>query len=326
MSALTILAYTSASLVTGLYLLRRLVSLNWLTFSAITHPTVLTENHVIVITGGNCGLGYETALDLARRGATLVLACRDVIAGEKAANTIRASTKNDNITCMELDLSCLTSVRKFAKEVTLMHENIYALVCNAGVWMPMERQTKTRDGYELHFAVNHLGHFALIQELLPNLKNSEMESRVVLVSSSLSKLGKIDMDTKEFLVKGREQSKKLSESFAPSGYCDSKLMNILTCRRLASELEESNVTTYSVCPGFCHSQLERHVDMPLIARLFQRSSVRGAQNIVFTTVQDKSCLINGGFYQEGKVNQEMMTSHQDIERPLWDLSMKLVSK
>lgn len=227
---------------------------------------------------------------------------------------------------MEVDLSSLESVRGFAKEVILKYDSIYALVCNAGVWMPMERQIKTRDGYELHFAVNHLGHFALIQELLPQLKKSEMNSRVVFVSSSLSKLGKIDMDTKEFLVEGREQLKKFSESFAPSGYCDSKLMNILTCRQLARQLKEFNVTTYSVCPGFCHSQLERHVDMPLIMKLFQRSSAQGAQNIVFAAVQNKSCLVNGAFYQDGKVNREIMTSYQDIEKPLWDLSMKLICK
>ena len=195
--------------------------------------------------------------------------------------------------------------------------------------MPMDQKQITDDGYEIHFGVNHLGHFQLIQELLPELKNSGMDSRVVLVSSTLSKSGKIDMESKDFIKEGRSQPEK---GFAPSGYCDSKLMNALTARHLAKDLDGSNVTAYAVCPGFCKSELGRYVEMPsykrLIAgpmmRLFQRSSSQGAQNIVFATVQDKSEIMSGGFYKDGKVDQDIMTSHTDVEMPFWDLSMELI--
>ena len=329
MGALTILGGTSALFATSIYLVRRRISKNWLTPSSITNAVSLSKKHTVVITGGNSGLGYETALDLARRGAKIVLGCRDTASGETAAKSIRTASNNQDVSCMGLDLASLASVRKFANEVKENHTDIYALVCNAGVWVPMDQKQKTNDGYEIHFGVNHLGHFLLIQELLPQLKSSGMDSRVVLVSSSLSKSGKIDMESKNFIKEGRPQPE---QGFAPSGYCDSKLMNALTARHLSKELVGSNVTTYAVCPGFCKSQLGRYVEMPSykrtiagpMMRLFQRSSAQGAQNIVFATVQDKSELVSGGFYQDGKVNEEMMASHADIEGSFWDLSMESI--
>eukprot|EP00956_Cyclotella_meneghiniana_P026221 scaffold56180_cov77-Cyclotella_meneghiniana.AAC.2 len=330
MGALAIFGGTSAFFATGIYLFRRRISKNWLTAASITHPVDLTKKRVL-ITGGNTGLGYQAALDLASRGAHIVLGCRDIRSAESAANKIRAATNNDDVSCMQLDLSSLTSVREFANNVKMRYDSVYALICNAGVWVPMNQKCKTVDGYEIHFGVNHLGHFLLIQELLPLLKSSGMDSRIVMVSSGLSKSGKIDMVTKEFVKEGRPQSEN---GFAPSGYCDSKLMNALTVHRLAKELEGSNVAAYSVCPGFCKSDLGRYVEMPSykrviggsMMRLFQRSSVQGAQNIVFATVQDKSELVNGGFYQDGKVNEEVMASHKEVEKPLWDLSMDLIKE
>jgi NAD(P)-dependent dehydrogenase (short-subunit alcohol dehydrogenase family) len=314
MGALTVIGGTSAFFATSIYLFRRRISKKWLTASSITHHIPLSKKNTIVITGGNSGLGYETALDLARRGAPIILGCRDTVSAEKAVCSIRAATSNENVSYMELDLSSLASVRKFANDLKEKHKNIYALICNAGVWMPMDQKKKTSEGFEIHFGVNHLAHFMLVQELLPLLKNSGMGSRVVFVSSSLSKSGKIDMKSKDFVTEGREQPEK---GFAPSGYCDSKLMNALTARYLAKELEGSDVTAYAVCPGFCKSQLGRYVEMPSykriivgpMMRLFQRSAVQGAQNIIYTTVQDTSQLVSGGFYQDGKVNEEMMTSY-----------------
>lgn len=328
MGALTIFGGTSAFFATGIYLFRRRISKNWLTSASITHPVDLTNKRVL-ITGGNTGLGYQAALDLASRGAHIVLGCRDISSAEGAANKIRTATNNGDVSCMKLDLSSSTSVREFANDVKERYESIYALICNAGVWVPMNQKRKTVDGYEVHFGVNHLGHFLLIQEVLPTLKSSGMDSRIVMVSSGLSKSGKIDMVSKQFVKEGRPQPEK---GFAPSGYCDSKLMNALTARHLAKELEGSNVTAYSVCPGFCKSELGRYVEMPFykraiggsMMRLFQRSPAQGAQNIVFATVQDKSELVNGGFYQDGKINEEAMGPHKEVEKPLWDLSMDLI--
>jgi hypothetical protein len=114
-------------------------------------------------------LGHEAALDLAQRGGTVVLACRNMEAGRRAADSIRSLAHNDDVHCMELDLSSFDSIRKFASEVKRRYSSIYAVVCNAGVWIPMEQQKKTKEGYEIHFGVNHLGHFLLIQDLIPHM-------------------------------------------------------------------------------------------------------------------------------------------------------------
>jgi NAD(P)-dependent dehydrogenase (short-subunit alcohol dehydrogenase family) len=328
MGALGILTTTSILLSTSIYLFRRRLSSKWLDASCLTHPVTLSKEPII-ITGGNTGLGFETALDLARRGGHVVLACRDTISGGRAVNNIRIVTKNDNVSCMECNLASLDSVRKFAGQVKEKHNGVSALICNAGVWMPMNLHAKTDDGYEVHFGVNHLAHFLLIQELMPLLKKSD--SRVVLVSSSLSKSGVIDMNTKNFLREGRQQPEK---GFAPSGYCDSKLMNALTARHLAKQLDGTSVTAYSVCPGFCQSRLGRYIEVPFykkllvgpMMRLFQRSTQRGAQNIVFASVMKKEILANGGFYQDGKVNEEILKAHEKVEKELWDLSMELIKE
>jgi len=315
---------------------------------------------VIVITGGNTGLGYQTALDLASRGGNIILACRNVQAGEVAARNIARDTGNEYVSCRELDLASLSSVREFAsklenefvkskaikddrKDVSddnteAKGKGLYALICNAGVWMPMDKRAKTSNGYEIHFGVNHLGHFLLIQEMIPLLRSSDMASRVVIVSSSLLKSGQIDMKSKDFVKDGREIPAVKKKGFAPTGYCDSKLMNMLTCRQLALHLRDTNVTTYSVSPGFCRSELGRNVEMPIfkkmlmlpIMRMVQRTSVQGAQNIIFATILDENYMVNGAMYQDGRV-AEPETLYvdglgDDLGKELWKLSLDLVDE
>lgn len=360
-------------------LIRRRISRKWLSLPPASTTTIststststsssksfrsnnfktLTKNHVIVITGGNTGLGYQTALDLASRGGNIILACRNVQAGEVAARNIARDTGNEYVSCRELDLASLSSVREFASKLeneflkrktakddrkgisddstVAEGKGLYALICNAGVWMPMDKRAKTRDGYEIHFGVNHLGHFLLIQEMIPLLRTSGMASRVVIVSSSLLKNGQIDMKSKDFVKDGRDIPAGKKKGFAPTGYCDSKLMNMLTCRQLALHLRDSNVTTYSVSPGFCRSELGRNVEMPIfkkmlmlpIMRLVQRTSVQGAQNIIFATILDENDMVNGAMYQDGRV-AEPETLYVEglgdgVGKELWKLSLDLV--
>ena len=98
--------------------------------------------------------------------------------------------------CRKLDLASLQSVQSFAQDIIDRNEKIYALICNAGVWIPDDDSNNenktTEDRYEAHFGINHLGHFALIQSLIPQMEQSGMDSRIVIVSSSLCKSGKIE--------------------------------------------------------------------------------------------------------------------------------------
>ena len=329
----------------GLVFFRRRMSRNWIQVPpGLTKP--LRHNEAIIITGGNCGLGFEAAKDLAGRigEGKVILACRDHENGESAASAIRESSGNSNVECMKLDLASPESVRQFAVDLSKRSEdsgeqlNIHTLICNAGVWVPMEHKRKTEEGYEIHFGVNHLGHFRLFQSILPIMSSSQsVDKRIIFVSSSLLKSGKIDMQK---LRDGRIEEvnadeKKKKRSFAPTGYCDSKLMNALTCRQLALELQPgSNIATYAICPGFCKSNLSRSVDVPIfvkgIMRLFQRTSAQGAQNIVHATMEEKDKLINGALYQDGKIEDGTTSVLEvvgvDVQKQLWDLSMELSNK
>ncbi len=205
-------------------------------------------------------------------------------------------------------------------------------------------QKTTKEEYEIHFGVNHLGHFRLMKSILPLMMSSSSTSdkRIIFVSSSLLNSGKIDMQKRDFIYDGRveneKKKKKKKNSFAPTGYCDSKLMNALTCRQLAIELQKHNqqqknstITTYAVCPGFCVSNLGRSVQVPFfvrgIMRLFQRTSAQGAQNIVHVTLEDTQKLVSGGIYQDGKISMELTSFlddvGEDVQKQLWDLSSEL---
>jgi NAD(P)-dependent dehydrogenase (short-subunit alcohol dehydrogenase family) len=192
---------------------------------------------IAVVTGGNTGLGYETAKVLAHHGATVVLACRDTAKADRAAQRIGAGTRR-----VRLDLASLTSVRGAAAQLQSQLDRIDLLVNNAGVMMKGE--ARTEDGFELQFGTNHLGHFALTGLLL-DLMTTVPGSRVVTVSSPV-------------YVRGRYP---LGKHFIPLGtYSDSKLANLLFALELQRRLAEAGTETASLAahPGYAETELLRH--------------------------------------------------------------------
>ena len=137
-----------------------------------------------VVTGANSGLGYETALELARHGADVVLACRDERRGTDALERLRDETPQASLELALLDLADLASVRKFAEGYAGERKQLDILVNNAGVMALAERRL-TADGFEMQFGTNHLGHFALTGLLLPQLQ-ARSGSRVVSVTCGRS--------------------------------------------------------------------------------------------------------------------------------------------
>ena len=231
-----------------LYLVRFWLRSGW---GVCSLPTQLTGK-VVIVTGGNVGLGAETALDLAGRGATVVLASRSPDTSLETLTRIRRQTGNTDVHYMHLDLANLESVRQFAGEFLQKYTHLYCLVCNAGVAFQMEEKVKTSLGLEIHAAVNHLGHFLLANLLLESFQ-PRSGSRIVMVASHLASQGKLDFDNFDHFKEGREPKTK---TIAPSGYCDSKLMNILFCKELVTR---SRVTALSVCPGWCKTGLGRNM-------------------------------------------------------------------
>ena len=288
-----------------------------------------------IITGANCGLAWKTAEDLASKKARLILACRSEAKGVEAAQRLRTIYKNEEVTFRHLDLASLASVRRFADEVKSELEVLDGLVLNAGLFVPPDKCAKTRDGYEIHFGVNHLGHFLLAQLLRDLLAKSE-SGRIVTVSSSLSNQGQISLKDKEtFMFHGRKPASSREGRMNPA-YCDSKLMNALFSQELAKRVP-GNVSAYCVCPGWCYTNLFRYSDVSLlkkiafspIAFLFMRSEGRGAENILHVLLEDKEKLHNGGFYRECAIAEKESARWKSLEeegRQLWELSEQLTKE
>ena len=202
----------------------------------------------MIITGGNTGIGKETAIDLAKRKARVILACRSEQRGETAAAEIRKIAKNNDVIYRHLDLASLASVRQFCEAVLEDEAHIDILINNAGI-MRCPYWT-TEDGFEMQIGVNHFGHFLLTNLLLPRLKEAP-SARIVNVSSKAYRWSK-----------GIQFDDINSENcYNPQvAYGHSKLANILFTRSLARRLKGTNVTTTCLHPGVIWTELGRHME------------------------------------------------------------------
>lgn len=175
-------------LITLLFLLRPLLSVLGLWEVPLATKSGSLKGKVCIVTGSNCGIGLRTAAQLARLGATVVLACRDMAKAVEAAAQIEAETPGAGAVPMVLDLSKLSSVDAFAATFRARFggSNLYALVCNAGV--PAGLRQTTAEGFSLDFGVSFIGHFELVRALLPILQATE-GARVVTLSSVMHWFG-----------------------------------------------------------------------------------------------------------------------------------------
>ncbi|MEV5238168.1 oxidoreductase [Streptomyces cinnamoneus] len=197
-----------------------------------------------VVTGANSGIGYVTARELARRGARVVLACRDATRGKAAEELMRAQVPGADVRLAQLDLADLGSVRAFAED--LPEERVDLLVNNAGVMALPHRRTV--DGFEMQFGTNHLGHFALTGLLLDRLRAAAPGARVVTVSSGLHFLGTVDPRDLQMEHRYRRWI----------AYGRSKSANLLFVHELARRLtaEGSGVVAAAAHPGYAATNLQ----------------------------------------------------------------------
>ncbi|KAG1942086.1 retinol dehydrogenase 11 isoform X2 [Pimephales promelas] len=307
----------SAVLLTGvgLFALRR-----WLG-GGVCRSRASLNGKTVLITGANTGIGKETAVDMANRGARVILACRDMDRANKAADEIRKRSGNGNVAVKMLDLASLQSVRVLAKDVQQNEERLDILINNAGIMMCPRWQTE--DGFEMQFGVNHLGHFLLTNLLLDLLKKST-PSRIVNVSSLAHETGKIHFD-----------DINLEKDYNPTkSYKQSKLANVLFTRELAVRLKGTGVTTYSLHPGVIHTELGRHFlpSLPLWKRLmflpfyfFVKTPWQGSQTTIYCAV-DESLQNTSGLYYSDCAPKEAAPQGRDdaAARRLWDLSASMV--
>ncbi|MFE1827017.1 oxidoreductase [Streptomyces yangpuensis] len=209
-----------------------------------------------VVTGANSGIGYVTARELARRGASVVLACRSAARGRAAVVRLRAEVPGAQAQFMPLDLADLSSVREFAAAYAQRHASLDLLVNNAGVMaLPYGR---TADGFETQFGVNHLGHFALTGLLLPSLRAAAAGARIVNVSSGFHVLGRITFGEDGPAGTGGHGGPGSEHGYRRwAAYGRSKTANLLFTHELARRLTAagSTITAAAAHPGYASSNL-----------------------------------------------------------------------
>uniref|UniRef100_A0A4X1U8E6 NADP-retinol dehydrogenase n=1 Tax=Sus scrofa TaxID=9823 RepID=A0A4X1U8E6_PIG len=284
--------------------------------SGVCTSTVQLPGKVAVVTGANTGIGKETAKELAKRGARVYLACRDVQKGESVAREIQNMTGNQQVLVRKLDLADTKSIRAFAKGFLAEEKHLHILINNAGVMMCP--YSKTADGFETHIGVNHLGHFLLTHLLLEKLKESA-PSRVVNVSSLAHHMGRIHFHNLQ------------GEKFYHAGlaYCNSKLANVLFTQELARRLKGSGVTTYSVHPGTVDSELVRHSSLLRwiwwLFSFFIKTPQQGAQTSLYCALTEGLEVLSGNHFSDCHVAWvSAQARNETVARRLWDVSCDLL--
>jgi len=284
------------------------------------------EGRVAGITGGNSGIGFETARGLALRKAHVVLACRSAAKGAEAVARILAETPAARAELMPLDLSSLQSVRDFGKAFTAKHDRLDLLINNAGVMMPPSR-TETQDGFELQFGTNHLGHFTLTMRLLERILGTS-GSRVVTVSSTAHRYGELDFDDPNW---ERREYKRM-----PS-YGQSKLANLLFAFELQRRLTAAGSGTRSLAahPGWTATNLQD--ESPLLRVLNPLIAMKPWQGALPTLFAATDPQAGGGDYfgPDGwfemrgyptRVGTSARAKSEDDASRLWQMSETLTGE
>lgn len=302
-----------------LFLFRRWVAGGW------CYSNARLDGKTVLITGANTGIGKETAIDLAKRGANVIIACRSVEKAKVAQNEIISASGNKHVSLVELDLASLESVRQCAEKINKEQNRLDILINNAGVMTCPKWQTK--DGFELQFGTNHLGHFLFTNLLLDLIKKSA-PAKILNLSSLAHENGQIYFD-----------DLMLEKDYTPvKAYCQSKLANVLFTKELTRRLEGTSVNTYVIHPGGVDTDLQRHITTswpwlsiplaifgPFLRRIMFKSSEEGAQTSIYCAVDENAAKETGLYYSDCAVKKPSPRAEDaETARKLWEVSAELV--
>jgi NAD(P)-dependent dehydrogenase (short-subunit alcohol dehydrogenase family) len=274
-----------------------------------------------IVTGANSGIGLETARALADKGANVIMACRNLEKARQAEADIRSTVSHAKLQVIQLDLADLASVRQFAETFKAQHDHLNILVNNAGIMGPP--LTRTKDGFEVQFGANHLGHFALTGLLLKSLLNMP-GTRVVVVGSLVERGARINFENLD-----------ARQRYEPhAAYGQSKLANLLFCYELGRRFKRAGVNAIAAAahPGWTASNLQQNA--PLVRFLnpiFSQTPAWGAlPSLYAATAPD----VQSGDYfgpdrlleargHPKRVKSSPTTHDTDLAKKLWAVSETL---
>ncbi|HEX5614345.1 MAG TPA: SDR family oxidoreductase [Acidimicrobiia bacterium] len=276
---------------------------------------------VVIVTGANSGIGFETAVELGQMGAHVVLCARDPHRGAQALANARERAGGASFELADLDLASFASIDRFADRVLADHAAVHVLVNNAG--LILKRRTTTAEGFETTFGVNHLGHFLLTSRLLDRLRASA-PARIVNVSSVAHKFARDGLDFDDL------QNERRYRGFV--AYGRSKLANILMARELARRLAGTGVTANSLHPGNVASRFARDGDTDLmgnvgvvIGRPFAISAAAGARTSIHLASAPELAATTGEYFVKCRPVRPSTAARDDAAaRRLWDVSEDLI--
>ncbi|MFC1979819.1 SDR family oxidoreductase [Chloroflexota bacterium] len=273
------------------------------------------QGKIVLITGANRGIGKETANALAKKGATIVMACRDIAKGNSVCENIKQESGNNQIEVMELDLASLTSIREFAKRFCQRYQQLNVLINNAGIFY-MTR-AETQEGFEKIMGTNYLGPFLLTNLLLPLLKQAT-EARIINVVSNIYSHGQIDLCD-------MHQQKKYQGHKA---YASSKLAIVLFTQELAERLEGTGITVNALHPGHAATSIWNiwpgkwyQAFLSKIIKWFLISPEEGAETSVYLASSDEVKGVTGKYFDKKKP-KDVSSKCKDLQlqKGLWQLS------
>lgn len=269
------------------------------------------KDKVCLITGANGSLGKATAVALAKLGATVILACRNKVRGDKVKADVILATNNSNVELILVDLSLQESIRQMATTFNEKYEHLDVLINNAAIYK--SQREITSEGLELMFATNHIGPFLLTNLLLDKLKTSAPARILVVTAPSTTPLDFNDL-----------QGEQRFSSLHAFGV--TKMCNLLYTYELAGRLEGTGVTVNAVHPGLMKSSLMREAPLAMrwLTQLASTDPKKAASSLVYLASAPEMANVTGKFFKDGKaIESNQYSRDQNIQRRLWDLSLTL---